>query len=141
MIVLLAFIGLAAGFAVSSGVFALITILGVIPRMAERFGLASRTYLMETVVVLGGMTGTILTVYEPQIPLGTILGAAFLVILGIFAGVYIGAFGMALAEALKVVPILCKRTNLKHGIAVLITAIALGKGIGTLYQMYIIGGS
>lgn len=137
MTVLLAFIGLAAGLAVSSGVFALISILGVIPRMSERFGIASRTYMMETVVMLGGTAGCILTVYEPKIPLGPV----FLIIFGIFAGIYLGAFGMALAEALKVVPILCKRTNLKYGIAILITALALGRGIGTLYQMYFLGGS
>lgn len=136
MIVLLAFIGLAAGFAVSSGVFALISTLGVIPRMAERFGLAKRTYLTETVVVLGGTAGSVFTVYKPEL----LWGPVFLVFFGIFAGIYIGVFDMALAEALKVFPILCKRTNLKHGIAVLITALALGKGIGTLYQMYILGG-
>lgn len=135
MIVLLAFIGLAAGFAVSSGVFALISTLGVIPRMAERFGLANRTYLTETVVVLGGTAGAVFTVYKPEF----LLGPVFLMIFGVFAGIYIGVFDMALAEALKVFPILCKRTNLKHGIAVLITALALGKGLGTLYQMYILG--
>lgn len=136
MTVLLALVGLAGGLAVASGVFALISILGVIPRIAERFGIACHTYQMETVVMLGGTLGSIMTVYTPKVPLGVI----FLAISGLFAGVYVGAFAMALAETLKVVPILCMRTQLKHGIATIITAIAIGKGLGTLYQMYFLGG-
>ena len=119
MTIVLAFIGLAAGLAVASGVFALITILGVIPRMTDRFGLASRTYPMETVIMLGGTAGNLLLIYEPHIPFG----------------VYIGCLSMALAEVLKVIPILCTRTKLQHGIAIIITAMAIGKCLGTLYQM------
>lgn len=136
MTLLLAFVGLASGLAVAGGVFALISIIGVVPRIADRFGIAGRTYQMETVIMLGGTMGSIMTVYAPKVPLGVV----FLAVSGLFAGIYVGAFAMALAETLKVVPILCMRTNLKHGIATIITAIAIGKGLGTLYQMYFLGG-
>lgn len=116
---------------VASGVFALITILGVIPRMTDRFGLASRTYPMETVIMLGGTAGNLLLIYEPHIPFGVV----FLAVIGLFSGVYIGCLSMALAEVLKVIPILCTRTKLQHGIAIIITAMAIGKCLGTLYQM------
>lgn len=131
MTIVLAFIGLAAGLAVASGVFALITILGVIPRMTDRFGLASRTYPMETVIMLGGTAGNLLLIYEPHIPFGVV----FLAVIGLFSGVYIGCLSMALAEVLKVIPILCTRTKLQHGIAIIITVMAIGKCLGTLYQM------
>ncbi|MCH5267157.1 MAG: stage V sporulation protein AB [Lachnospiraceae bacterium] len=136
MTILLAFIGLAAGLGVAGGVFALISVIGVIPRIAEKFGIACHTYQMETIIMLGGTLGSIMTVYTPRVPLGVV----FLSVSGLFAGIYVGAFAMALAETLKVIPILCMRTRLKHGIAIIVTAIAIGKGLGTLYQMYFLGG-
>ena len=111
--------------------FCMITILGVIPRMTDRFGLASRTYPMETVIMLGGTAGNLLLIYEPHIPFGVV----FLAVIGLFSGVYIGCLSMALAEVLKVIPILCTRTKLQHGIAIIITAMAIGKCLGTLYKM------
>ena len=94
-------------------------------------GLASRTYPMETVIMLGGTAGNLLLIYEPHIPFGVV----FLAVIGLFLGVYIGCLSMALAEVLKVIPILCTRTKLQHGIAIIITAMAIGKCLGTLYQM------
>lgn len=133
--IVLAMIGLAGGLAVAGGVFSLISILGVFPRMTDRLGLAPYTRQIENIVMLGGTAGSLMTVYKPEI----LLGSTFLAIFGIFAGVFVGSLAMALAETLKVVPVLCQRTNLQLGISVLITAIALGKGFGTLYQMYILG--
>ena len=45
-----------------------------------------------------------------------------------------------LAESLKVIPIMFKRTRLKTGIPVIVVMIALGKGLGTFYQLFICGG-
>lgn len=136
MNILLAIIGFSSGFAVASGVFALVTILGVIPRLCDRMGHAGDTYLMETLIMLGGTTGSILTVFQVSIPAGSWL----LAVIGLFAGIYIGCLSMALSEVLRVIPILCQRTKLKMGIAIIITAVALGKGFGTFYQLFIMGG-
>ena len=84
-----------------------------------------------TVIMLGGTAGNLLLIYEPHIPFGVV----FLAVIGLFSGVYIGCLSMALAEVLKVIPILCTRTKLQHGIAIIITAMAIGKCLGTLYQM------
>lgn len=136
MKILLAIIGFSSGIAVASGVFALISILGIIPRLCDRMGYASKTYLMETLIALGGTAGGIITVFHISIPAGIWLLAVF----GLFAGIYIGALAMALAEEIRVIPIVCQRTRLKIGIAILITAVALGKGFGTFYQLYLMGG-
>lgn len=136
MNILLAIIGFSSGVAVASGVFALISILGVIPRLCDRMGYASKSYLMETLIALGGTVGGIITVFRISIPLGLWILAVF----GLFAGIYIGALAMALAEEIRVIPIVCQRTRLKIGIAILITAVALGKGFGTFYQLYLMGG-
>ncbi len=136
MNILLAIIGFSSGVAVASGVFALISILGVIPRLCDRMGYASKSYLMETLIALGGTVGGIITVFHISIPVGIWILAVF----GLFAGIYIGALAMALAEEIRVIPIVCQRTRLKIGIAILITAVALGKGFGTFYQLYLMGG-
>lgn len=128
----LAVIGFAGGLAVAGGVFAFISILEMIPRLADRLGLASRTYQLETVIFLGGMSGCLITVYDVPIRLGSIGLAVF----GLFAGIFIGCLAMALAETLKVIPVMVQRTNLTVGLPVLITAMAMGKALGSFYQMY-----
>ena len=64
------------------------------------------------------------------------IGDVGLVIFGIFAGIFVGCLSMALAEAVKVFPVLCQRINLSYGIYLLIFMMAAGKFLGTLYQMY-----
>ena len=64
------------------------------------------------------------------------IGDVGLVIFGIFAGIFVGCLSMALAEAVKVFPVLCQRINLSYGIYLLIFMMASGKFLGTLYQMY-----
>lgn len=128
----LAVIGFAGGFAVAGGVFAFISILGIIPRLADRMGLASHIYQMETIVAAGGITGCVISVFQVKLGVG-IIG---LVIIGFFAGVFIGSLAMALTETLKVIPVLCQRINLQFGIPVIIVALAAGKALGSLYQLY-----
>lgn len=125
-------IGLAGGIAVAGGTFALITILGIIPRMAARLRLTEYIYQFETAIAIGGTVGSLLTVYQLKVPIGMV----GLVICGVFAGIFVGSLSMALAECLKVIPILFKRVNLQTGMSAIIIAMALGKGLGTLYQMY-----
>lgn len=127
-----AVVGFSGGLAVAGGVFAFISILGIIPRMADRMGLASHIYQMETVIALGGAFGAVLTVF--QLPLA--IGRTGLALFGILAGIFVGALAMALAETLKVLPILCQRTNLRMGLPVLIIMLGLGKALGSLYQLY-----
>lgn len=130
--ILLAVIGFAGGFAVAGGVFAFISILGIVPRMSDCLGLASHIYQMETIIAIGGITGCVMTVYQVHLGIGTVGLALF----GLFAGIFVGALAMALAETLKVIPVLCQRTNLRLGISVVITCLALGKALGSLYQLY-----
>ena len=125
--VALAIIGFAGGVSVAAGTFALITALGIVPRLAARMGVAGYVYKLESVIVLGGTIGSLLSVR---------IGDVGLVIFGIFAGIFVGCLSMALAEAVKVFPVLCQRINLSYGIYLLIFMMAAGKFLGTLYQMY-----
>ena len=116
----LAIIGFAGGVSVAAGTFALIT------------ALAEHVYKLESAIVLGGTIGSLLSVYHFPMRIGDV----GIIIFGLFAGIFVGCLSMALAEAIRVFPILCQRINLNYGIYLLIFMMAAGKALGTLYQMY-----
>lgn len=128
----LAIIGFAGGVSVAAGTFALITALGIIPRLASIMGVAEHVYKLESAIVLGGTIGSLLSVYHFPMRIGDV----GIIIFGLFAGIFVGCLSMALAEAIRVFPILCQRINLNYGIYLLIFMMAAGKALGTLYQMY-----
>lgn len=128
----LAIIGFAGGVSVAAGTFALITALGIIPRLASRMGVAEHVYKLESAIVLGGTIGSLLSVYHFPMRIGDV----GIIIFGLFAGIFVGCLSMALAEVIRVFPILCQRINLNYGIYLLIFMMAAGKALGTLYQMY-----
>lgn len=128
----LAIIGFAGGVSVAAGTFALITALGIIPRLASRMGVAEHVYKLESAIVLGETIGSLLSVYHFPMRIGDV----GIIIFGLFAGIFVGCLSMALAEAIRVFPILCQRINLNYGIYLLIFMMAAGKALGTLYQMY-----
>lgn len=129
--IILIFLGLTSGAAVAAGVFAFITMIGVVTRLASRTGTAKYLYLYETAVVLGGTLGNIMIMFNWRITVG-IVG---LMIFGIFSGVFIGCLAMALAEILDVIPVFCMRINLIEGIQYIVLSLALGKGMGALFQL------
>ena len=126
----LAIIGFAGGVSVAAGTFALITALGIIPRLASRMGVAEHVYKLESAIVLGGTIGSLLSVYHFPMRIGDV----GIIIFGLFAGIFVGC--LSIAEAIRVFPVLCQRINLNYGIYLLIFMMAAGKALGTLYQMY-----
>lgn len=129
---LLFLIAAAGGGVVSAGVFALISLIGVFPRLASRTRTAGHIAAYESCIIWGGIIGNLISVFEWHLPVG-MLG---LLIFGLFSGMYIGCFSMALAELLKVIPIFAFRVRLVQGISYIVLAIALGKGLGSYYQMF-----
>ena len=54
---LLGLFGLAGGMVTAAGVFALITVIGIIPRLAGRSRTGARIHTYETAICLGGILG------------------------------------------------------------------------------------
>lgn len=123
---LLALIGLSAGVTVAGGLFSFVVSLGVVSDFADRTHTGNRILLYETSVALGGIIGNILFIYQIPVPIGTVI----LMLFGIFAGIFVGCWSMALAEILNVFPIFIRRVKVLKGIPYIILSIALGKGIG-----------
>lgn len=129
----LVFLGLCFGVTVAAGVFAFITMLGVVPRLAHRTGTASHLYGYENAIIAGGTFGNVLILFVDHFPV-TILGLG---VFGVFAGIFVGCLAMALAESLRVIPVFVRRVSIQEGFPILIIAIALGKMLGTLFQYFV----
>lgn len=133
--ILLAFIGVIAGFVVSAGLFAFITMIGVLTRLAIRTNTSQHILLYEDIVIVGATIGNLLFLFEFKF----LIGGIGLVLYGFFSGCYVGCLAVALEEVLQVFPIITRRIKLTVGMPFIVLALAIGKGIGTFYQMFIKG--
>ncbi|MGL6200650.1 MAG: stage V sporulation protein AB [Lachnospiraceae bacterium] len=131
--ILMGVIGLAGGTVVASGLLAFISSLGVVSDFAVRTGTGNRIHLYEKCVALGGVLGNVLYIYQFHMPFGAVLSPLF----GLFSGIFVGAWTMALAEVLNIFPIYIRRIRLIKFIPYLICGIALGKSLGSLIYFYL----
>lgn len=129
----LGFTGLAAGFGVAAGTFAFIIVIGVVPRMIAKTNCAAHTLLFETMIVLGGVIGTVLSVF-PGLPLPA--GRWILAVYGLCAGIFVGCIAAALAEILNTFPVIFRRFHIKRGLPQIMLFMALGKLLGSLFYFF-----
>ena len=124
--ILLAAIGISAGVAVSGGLFSLIVELGVIADFADRTHTGDKVLFYEDCTAAGGILGNIIYVFRIGIPAGDWgLG-----IFGIFAGIFVGCWAMALAEILNVFPVFMRRVRIVRYMSAFVISLAVGKGLG-----------
>lgn len=128
----LGILGLAAGGVTAAGVFAVITVIGIIPRLAGKTHTAKWIHWYEWAVILGGVLGNVVDLF--QIPIGG--GVLFVALFGFGSGMFVSCLIMSLAEVLDVFPILCRRVRLTVGIPYIILGLALGKTVGSLLFFY-----
>lgn len=133
---LLAFIGLAGGLAVGSGMVAFLLVLDIIPRLAQLT--RSQTYIhgYETAVVAGSLYWTFADFMDWRFP-GSFLFPAGA---GLLAGVFVGLLAAALTEVINVLPILAKRMGLSRYLLLLLMAMVFGKVAGSLFEWLIYHG-
>lgn len=130
--ILPAIVGLGSGFIVAGGVFALISSVGIIPRLAGKTHTGKFVRRYEDCVILGGTLGNLLSIYNFALPVGSI-GAA---IYGICAGIYVGVLALSLAESINATAVFSRRANLKMGLCAIVLAVALGKGFGAFLMFF-----
>lgn len=129
--ILLFFIGLASGGTAAAGLFAFIVAIGIINRIASRTGTANHIRMYEFMVIIGGILFNLIYLFSKSLPTGYFgLG-----LYGLFTGMYVGLQAMALAEVIKIIPILSMRIKLIEGMPYIIVAIAIGKIIGSLFGL------
>jgi len=124
-------LGISFGTAVAAGLFAFITTVGVVTRLAAGTKTAKHVMLYETVAVFGVTTANLIDLFQWEFFLGII----FRSVCGLFFGVFVGCLAAALAEVVNVFPVMTRRIKLKVGMAYLVLAFALGKGFGAWYHL------
>lgn len=131
--ILLCIIGISSGILVSGGMYALITTLGIINRIAQDTHTAKDILFYEECVIWGAAIGNVLFVFSIHVPFGT----AALIVFGLIGGIYAGCLAIALAEVIKTIPVYIMRTGLTKGFGIIILLLALGKGIGGLIYFFL----
>lgn len=127
--------GICSGTLVAAGMFAFVTMIGVVARMAAYTKSIRHVLLYEDLVVLGAVAGNILFFYEPVLSTPD-KGAILQLIFGFFAGVNVGCLSIALAELLNVVPIFARRIKLNRGLTTFVLTFAFGKFVGALIDLF-----
>lgn len=133
--ILLIIIVFSSGIIIAGGVFAFITIIGIIPRMIQKTNTKNYVKLFENSIILGGLFGAINLRFQMTLPFGIVFESIFV----FFSGIFIGSLAVSLAEILDVIPILTRRINLKFGMSCFMVVIAIGKLIGSLAYWLIPG--
>lgn len=128
----LVFLGLSGGSVVASGVYAFITAISLVNRLAARTRTAEKVHFYEWSIILGGILGNLWGLYKFSMPGGYFMMAIFALCVGIFVGCLV----MSLAETLDVIPTIIRRIDLAVGIQYMILGIALGKCLGGIIYFY-----
>ena len=63
-------------------------------------------------------------------------GTPFLILYGLFSGIFLGGWIMALAEMADIFPIFARRSRFQRGLSFTILCIAAGKTVGALIYYY-----
>ncbi len=160
--ILLGIIGVSSGLIVSAGVFTVLISVGLIPRFAGKMHVARKIFVLEEMVVFGTLFGGFFSVFGEWGKIGAfvrehalfgrsvtegvwkMIGTVFLVLFGVFAGIFVGCLALAIAEMLNTIPVFARRIGFRHGLGIAILAVALGKLVGSLIyftqQVYLYGG-
>lgn len=124
-------IGLCGGLLVAGGLFAFLTLAGVVTRLAAGTTTAKHLRFYEDMALLGCTFGNLLYIYPFAMPFGNV----FLGFLGLGFGVFTGCLAAALAEVVNMMPVLSERVNLKKGMTGIMVMFALGKLVGALFGL------
>ncbi|MDR2750870.1 MAG: stage V sporulation protein AB [Clostridiales bacterium] len=133
--ILVILLGFGSGAVISGAVFAFISVLGVIPRLAGKTGTEKSIHIYEQAIVIGGVFGTVWGFFEFPVPIPKVLG----IVIAFCVGIFYGCMAVSISEVINVIPILTRRMRLEQGLFLFILAIAIGKLAGSL-AYYVVPG-
>ena len=138
---LLAVLGVSFGMLASAGVFTVLVAVGLVPRFAGKTHTGKKILLYEEMVVLGTIFGGLISVFVPFLSFGKWIpawaGTVFIIVYGLFGGMFVGCLALAIAETLDSIPIFTRRIGFRHGIGIVILCMAVGKLLGSLIYFVI----
>ena len=126
------FFGLCSGIVIAGGVAGLMIGLSIVPRYAG-ITLTARFILLYVDLTLAGIfLGNLFYLFQFHSP-GQQMS---LILYGLFSGIFLGGWILALAEIADVFPVFFRRIKLAEGFLPVIISISLGKCLGSLFFYY-----
>ncbi len=126
-------LGFSNGIIAGSGLVALLTILDIIPRLAQLTNTYSEIKIYENIIIIGAVLAAITSLAGVSINLGKFT----VVIVGFFIGIFIGLLASALAEVLNIIPVLIRRFRLEGYAGYIIYSLIAGKVLGALLNWFL----
>lgn len=136
--IFLCVMGFSFGILVSAGVFTVLFVVGLVPRFMGKTNTAKYEIFYEECIIFGSIIACFFSVFPISGSLGDFMARMpfllqlILVVMGGFAGIFVGCLAIALSEVLDGIPIFARRVKLKMGIDIAIFSVAIGKVIGSL---------
>ncbi len=130
---LVVFLGFSNGIVVGSGIVALLTLLDIIPRLAQLTKTYKYIALYENIIVTGATLAAFSSLTNTSIHFNTY----FVIIIGFFMGTFIGMLASALAEVMNVIPVVVRRFKLDGYVIYILYALVFGKVLGSLLHWFI----
>lgn len=148
--VFLMFCGLSFGLLSAAGVFTVFSTVGLVPRFAGKTHSANEIFLYENMIIGGTIIGNLMSIWPDSweraiIRLETLTGAfsfwtvsqfLWLIVIGLFSGMFVGCLALSIAEMLDSIPIFTRRISFRKGIGLAICSVAFGKLCGALFFFY-----
>ena len=129
MIILIILLGFSGGIVVGSGVVALLTLLGIVPRICQVSNTFNYIKLYELILIIGCILGSIFSLFDIKFNLSKLS----VVISGITYGTFVGFLSSSLAEVLDYIPVVSRRLKIAtEYIKYIIFALLIGKALGSL---------
>ena len=125
--------GLTAGGAIAGAYVAFIASLGIYTRLDGWANAGHKIFTTETLILLGTTVGNLIILYDIPIP----IGMPGLAVCGLVFGMFTGCLSAALADVVKLFPILCRRIGLRYGLPYVIASVGLGKAVGNWVQYFL----
>lgn len=123
-----AFIGLSEGIVVGSALVAFLTLLDIVPRLAQLSSSEGSMKLFERIIIFSGTIIPLVGFLEINLHIGNFLVG----VIGFTTGIYIGSLAAALAEVTNVIPVLVNRFRLNNYVKYIFFSLASGKVVGSL---------
>ena len=144
------FCGTSFGLLSAAGVFTVFSTVGLVPRFAGKTHSAKEIFLYENMIVLGTIIGGAVSMWPESWEQGiarleAVTGGVtfwavsqflWLVVIGLFSGMFVGCFALSIAEMLDSIPIFTRRISFRKGIGIAICSVAAGKLCGSLFYFW-----
>ncbi len=133
-ILLIILFGVSGGALVGTSGAAFITLLDIIPRLAQLTNSSRLIRFYQGILITSTVLITLLYFLGMSISIFKIMLIPF----GFTLGVFVGLLASALAEVINVIPVLVRRLKIRKHVFIALFALSLGKVIGSLVYWLIL---